>query len=115
MKRARKIRNTKLKELEEHVKKCGETDVMIAGHFNENARSANLQNIMNETCLFDLFQEINRVKPEEREATHDHRNKCIDCVLATEDLLCNMKGIEAIEYSEIIESHHRGNLTDVNF
>ena len=34
VKRARHIRNIQLKELAEHVKKCGETDVRVSDDFN---------------------------------------------------------------------------------
>ena len=57
VKRARHIRAEQLRELSEHVKTCGATDVMVTGDFNESVCSTNTQNFMNETGLFDVFQE----------------------------------------------------------
>ena len=70
---------------------------------------------MNETGLFGVFQEINSFEPDKRETTHDNCSKLICHVLATEGMLRNVKGIEIIECSKIIESDHRGYLTDVDF
>ena len=63
VKRARHIREAQLRELSAYVKTCGATDVMITGDFNESVCSSNMQNFMNETGLFDVFQEINGVEP----------------------------------------------------
>ena len=70
---------------------------------------------MNETGLFDVFQEINRVESDQREATCEHRSNYAYYVMATEGTLRNMTGTEMIECSEIIESDHRDYLTDVDF
>ena len=69
---------------------------------------------MNETGLCDVFVEINGVEIENREATHQHVRKCIVYVLATEGTLRNATGIKLIESSEIVESDHRGCLTDID-
>ena len=70
---------------------------------------------MNETGLHDVFAEINRVEESDREATHQHGSRYVDCVLATDGTLRNVQGCELIECSEIVESDHRGNLTDADF
>ena len=54
---------------------------------------------MNGTGLFDVFQEINGVEPEQRDATFEHGSKCVDYVLATEGALRCITGIELIECS----------------
>ena len=61
------------------------------------------------------FQEFNDVDPEQSEATFEHGIKCADFVLAVDGILRCAKGIELIERSEIVESHHRGFLNDVDF
>ena len=104
-----------LKKLAEYDKKCGSTDVIVAGDFNESVCYANIQHFINETGLHDVFQEINGVEPERREATHENGSKCTDYVLETEGMLRNVTGIEIIECSEIVESDHRVYLTDVYF
>ena len=77
--------------------------------------SAKMQNFMTETGLFGMFQIINGVEPNQREATHEHIIKFTDHVLATEGMLRNTAGIETIDCSEKIESDHRGYLTHVCF
>ena len=56
VKRAMQIRKTQLRELAEHAKTCGATDVIITGNFNERVCLSNTQNFMNETGLFDVFK-----------------------------------------------------------
>ena len=56
VKRSRKIRNTQLKELAKYVKKSEGTGLKVASDFNESVCSANMQNFMNETGSFDMFQ-----------------------------------------------------------
>ena len=87
VKRARHIRAEQLRELSEHVKTCGATDVIITGDFNESVCSTNIQNFMNETGLFDVFQEINGVDLEQRDATFEFGSKCVDYVLTAEGVL----------------------------
>ena len=42
------------------------------------------------------------------------RKKCIDYVLVSEVMLNIVKGIELIEWEEIVDSDHRGHLTYLN-
>ena len=67
--------------------------MIITGDFSESVCSANMKNFMNKTGLFRVFQEINGVKPKQREAEHEHRSKCIDHVLETEGMLRNITEI----------------------
>ena len=53
----------------------------------------NMQYFINETGLYDTFQEINGVESETREATHQHGSTCTDYVLATEGMSRNITGI----------------------
>ena len=46
---AKIIRKIQLKELVDHAKKCKATNVMIAGDFNESAKSDAAKSFMNET------------------------------------------------------------------
>ena len=57
--------------------------MIITGGFNESVCSSNMQNFMNETGLFYVFQEINGAETEQRDDAFDH-GKFIDFVLATE-------------------------------
>ena len=91
------------------------TDLIVAGDFNESVSSENMKNFVNETGSCDVFAETNGVEIENREATCQHGRKCIDCVIATEGTLWNVTGIEIFGCSEIVESDHRGCLTDVDF
>ena len=52
-----------------------------------------MQYFINETGLYDTFQEINGVESETREATHQHGSTCTDYVLATEGMSRNITGI----------------------
>ena len=96
---AKTIRTKKLKELAVHIKNCAATDVMIAGDFNESVRSENIMNSMNETGLHDVLTETNGVEIENREATYQHDRKCIDHVLAVEEVLSKVKGCELSEWT----------------
>ena len=69
---------------------------------------------MNDAGLFEVFQEVNGVEPEQRKATFEYESKCTDFVLTTDGILLCVKGIELIECSEIVESYHPGHLTDVD-
>ena len=44
--------------------------------------SSNIQDFVNETGVFDVFQEINGVELDQREATHECTSNCVDYVLA---------------------------------
>ena len=70
---------------------------------------------MNETELHDVLAEINGVDVEIRKATYQHVSKCIDHMLATKGTLSIVNGCELTECSKIVESYHRGFLTDVDF
>ena len=70
---------------------------------------------MNETGSHDVFSETNGVEIENRESTCQNGMKCIECVLATEGTLSKVTGSELIECSEIVDYHHRGCLTDIDF
>ena len=89
--------------------------MIVAGYFNESECSVSMKIFMNETGLFDVFQEINGVEPDKRKSTHDNGRKCIDHMLSTEGTLCRITGMEIIECNEIMESDDRGFLTDVDF
>ena len=39
---------------------------------------------MTETGLFDVFQKINGLEPNQLEAAHEFGSKCADCALETE-------------------------------
>ena len=101
--------------MDEQIRKCVDAGVIVAGDLNESIRSKNIKNFVNETDIFDVFAETSGLEEDEREATHQHGIKCIDCVLATDGMLRNVKGCELVECSEIVESDHRGCLTDVDF
>ena len=70
---------------------------------------------MNKVGLHDAFAETNGVKESKREATCQHGGRCIYHALATDGVLRNVRGCELTEWSEIVESDHRGHLTDVDF
>ena len=53
------IRNKQLKEFADCAKRCGATDAIIAGDFNESLGSENTTNFMNETGSCDVFASIN--------------------------------------------------------
>ena len=105
----------KLRELSDCAKMCGATYVMMKGIFNEMVCSPNLQNFMNETGMFDVYQEINSSEPEQRVATFECRSVCFDHMLTTERVVRRMTGIKLIDCSEIFESDNRGYLNNVNF
>ena len=109
------IRNKKLKDLADCVKRCAATDLIVAGDFNESFGSENITNFMSEPGLHDVFAEINGVKIENRGATCQHGREHIDHGLATEGMLSKETGIILIECSEKVESNHRGCLTDTYF
>ena len=70
---------------------------------------------MTETGLFHVFQEINIVDPNWREAAHDYASKFTYYMLETEGIFRNKTGMWILEYSKMIESNYRGFLTDVDF
>ena len=112
---AKIIRKRQLKELAEYVNKCKAADVIVAGDFNESTRSENIKSFMNETEIYDVFTETNVVETDKKEATYQHGIKCVNHVLATDGTLRKVKECELTECSEIVESDHRGCLTDVDF
>ena len=97
------------------MSKCKVNDVIVSGDFNESVKSDNIKSFMKETGLFDVFVDSNGVEESDREATCQHDSRCIDYFLATDGTLRNVQGCELIECNEIVESDHRGNLTDINF
>ena len=110
---ARQIK--KLKDLVDCIKRCTPIHVIVIVDFNERVSSENIKNFMNETGLCDVLAETNGVEKENREATHQHKRKLIDCVLSREGMLRNETLIELIECSEIVESGHTWHLTDIDF
>ena len=65
---------------------------------------------MNEMGLFDVFQEINSIEPEQRDSAFEDGSKNIDYVLVIEGVLRCITWIELIECSEITELDHQGYL-----
>ena len=76
--------------------------------------SDNAKSFMNETGLYDVFAEVNGVEEDKRETTCQHGSAWIDHVLAADGMLRKAKGCELTECSELVESDHRGQLTDVD-
>ena len=103
VKRARKIREVQLRELEEDLKMRRAMHVVTTGDFNESVYSTNMQNFMTETGLFDVFQEVNGVEMEQRDAAFEHGSKHADFSLTTEGILICVSKIELIDCNEIVE------------
>ena len=54
-----------MKELKEWIKNVAVTYIRVAGHFNEDAHSKNMQEFMTETSLFKSHEEVNGICKEE--------------------------------------------------
>ena len=111
---ARKMREVQFWELVEHAKTRRATDIAAIGYFNQSIYSTNMQNFMNETVLFDIFQEVNGVEMEQREAALECGSKCADFGLEIERILRFIVGIGLTECSKIVESDHSRHSTDDN-
>ena len=64
--------------------------------------------------LHEIFREIHEVNDNDRDGTFECGKKCVDYVLVSEGMLNVVEGIELIECNEIVDSDHRGWLTNVN-
>ena len=60
------------------------------------------KNFINETGLFDVFQEINRVEPDQRGATCDNGSNCIDHEMATEGKLRKQKELKCQSAAKLL-------------
>ena len=114
IKRAKEIRAEMLKELKQEIREMNATDVVVAGDFNEDVNAKNIQEFVVEMGLYEVFGEVHEVDENDRDGTFECGTKCIDYVLVSEGMLNVVEGIELIECNEIVDSDHRGYLTDLN-
>ena len=73
-----------------------------------------MQDFMIEMGSYDFLEEIHSTEKHQRDATLEYGRKCIDFVLATDDILRCTIVIELMECDNIVESDHRGNLINVD-
>ena len=88
--------------------------VVVAGDFNKDANAKNIQEFVVEMGLYEVFGEVHEVDKNDRDGTFEYGTKCVDYVLVSEGMLNVVEGIELIECNEIVDSDHRGYLTDLN-
>ena len=69
---------------------------------------------MIEMGMNEIFSEVNEVDENNIDGTFECGTKCIDFVLVSEGIINIVEGIELIECNEIVDSDHRGYLTDLN-
>ena len=69
---------------------------------------------MIETRSNEVFSELNDAKLSNRDGSFECGSKCIDCKLVTEGLLNTVEDIELIKWNGIVDSDHRGHLTDLS-
>ena len=85
----------------------------MAEGFNEDSHSNNMQELMLETGLFDVFDETSSVDKQHRDPTFECGSKGVDFFINWWLLRC-VKGIGLIERNEISESDNRGFLIDID-
>ena len=103
-----------MKTLKEEIREIKVDNVLVVVDMNEDVNSKSIQDSMVELGLHNVFGEVNDVEEKNREAIYGHGSKCIDFVLRIEGVMKIVNMIELIECNEIVDSGHRGYLTDIN-
>ena len=112
--RANEIRNEILKKLKEEIREIKVNNLLGVLDMNEDINSKIIQEFMIELGLYHVFGEVNDVEEKNREATCRNGSKCTYFALRIEGVMKIVNMIELIECNEIVDSDHRGYLTDIN-
>ena len=114
LKMANGIRAEMLQELKNEIKDVNATDVLVAEDFNEDVSDNYVQEFMVEIELCEVFSQDHEVYKNNRYGTFELGIKCTDYSLGLEGIIRIVEGIELIEFNEIVDSYHRGCLTELN-
>ena len=103
-----------LAELTKEIERANADDYLIFGDFNESVCSPDMTKLMVDNGLHEIFGEAHNAKSEERDSTFEHGPNCTDAILGTEQILRLVQGIELTDFDKVIDTDHRGYVTDID-
>jgi hypothetical protein len=115
---AKYYRDLLLKEVTKEIRKVKEEGVkgiIVAGNFNQNIANQKLQEFMVENSLYEIHREVNDFKSSARDKTYNKGSNQIDAVLASEEVLNQVRGSRLVDFNEVVISDYRGFLIDIDF
>jgi len=70
---------------------------------------------MVENGLYKIHREVNDFESSVRDKTYNKGSNQIDAVLASEEVLNQVRGSRLVDFNKVVISNHRGFLIDIDF
>ena len=89
------------------------TDIILAGDFNQGISEKAVRQFYAEIGVTDVHSKINNVMIIQLDKTYKRGSRAIDSIAASSGIMEYIEGSKLVDYSEIVESDHRGYVIDV--
>lgn len=100
-------------EIIKHVKEQNITDVIVAGDFNQGISEKAVRDFFEAIEVLDVHSKLNNVAITQLDKTFKQGSRAIDSIAASRGVMNYIEGSRLVNYSEIVESDHRGYIIDV--
>jgi hypothetical protein len=106
-------RNEIFNNIKRHISDENITDVIIAGDYNQGINERAVQQFYAEIGVKDVHSKINNIEMNQLDKTYKKGSRTIDSIAASSGIMNYIEGSKLVNYSEIVETDHRGYIIDV--
>ena len=105
-----------LSQIRDYVHKNEDIDdIIIAGDFNQNITSSEIQVFFREIGVLDVHSHYNNIPLGQMDTTYIQGKTPIDSIALSCGAISYVEGVKLMEYNEFVMTDHRGYLLDINF